>query len=64
MGLACIRNIDPEHGPECGNQDAMTFLIDLNDGAVETFVLRKTRGSDQAEEEKTGEEGEKRRTQI
>ena len=64
MGLACVRNVDPEHGPECGYQDAMAFLIDLNNGAVETSVFRQARGSDETEEEKTGEEGEKRRTHI
>ncbi len=39
-------------------------LSTLNDGAVETFVLGKARGHDQAEEEETGEDGEKSRTHV
>ena len=42
----------------------MAFRIDTNDGAVETFLLGKARRRDQAEEEETGEDGEKSRTHV
>jgi len=62
--LGGIRNVDPEHGPEGGNQDAMAFRIDTNDGTVETLLLGKARGRDQAEEKETGEDGGKSRTHV
>ena len=62
MRLGGIWNVDPEHGPKGGNQDAMAFRIDTNDGTVETLLLGKARGRKQAEEEETGEDGEKNRT--
>jgi len=62
--LGGIRNVDPEHGPIGGYQDAMAFRIDTNDGTIKTFLLGKARGRDQAEEEETGEDGEKSRTHV
>ncbi len=53
MRLGGIWNVDPEYGPEGRNQDAMAFRIDMNDGAVETFVLGKAGGQDQTEKEET-----------
>ena len=64
MRLGRIWNVDPEHGPKGGNQDAMVFRIDTNDGAVETFLLGEARERDQAEEKETGEDGEKSRTHV
>lgn len=64
MRLGRIWNVDPEHGPKGRNQDAVVFLIDLNDGAVETFVLSKAGGRDQTENEETEEDGEKSRTHV
>ena len=62
MRLGRIRNVDPEHRSIGGNQYTMAFRIDTNDGAVETFFLGKAGGRDQAEEEETGEDGEKSST--
>jgi hypothetical protein len=45
------------------NQDAVAFLVDIDDGAVETFFLGKARGDDQAEEEETGD-SKKGRTHV
>jgi hypothetical protein len=42
----------------------MVFRIDTNDRAVETFVFGTARGRGQAEEEETGEDGEKSRTHV
>jgi hypothetical protein len=42
----------------------MVFRIDTNDGAVETSVLGEAGGHDQAEEEESGEDGEKSRTHV
>lgn len=42
----------------------MRIYVDLNDGAVETFVLGKTRGRDQTEERETEEYREKRCTPV
>ena len=64
MRLGRIRNVDPEHGPIGRYQDAVAFLIDMNDWAVETFVLSKARGGHQAEEEETEADGEKSRTHV
>jgi hypothetical protein len=46
------------------NQDAVTFLIDINDGTIETLVLSNAGRRGQADEEETGENGEKSRTDI
>jgi len=62
--LGGIRNVDPEHGPIGGNQDAMAFRIDTNDGTVKTFLLGKAGGREQAEEKETGEDGGKSRTHV
>ena len=64
MRLGGIRNVDPEHGPEGGNQDAMAFHIDTNDGTVKTFLLGKAGGRDQTEEEETEADAEKSRTHV
>ena len=62
--LGRIRSVDPEHGPKRGNQDAMAFFINLNDGAVETFFLGRARGRDQANEEEAEADGEKSCTHV
>ncbi len=64
MRLGGIRNVDPEHGSVGGNQDAMAFRIDTNDGTVKTFLLGKGGGRDQPEEKETGEDGGKSRTYV
>ena len=42
----------------------MAFRIDMNDGAIETFVFGKARRYDHAEEEETGKDAKKSRTHI
>jgi hypothetical protein len=42
----------------------MVLLIDTNDGAVKTLLLGEAGVSHQAEEEETGEDGEKSRTYV
>lgn len=64
VGLGRIWNVDPEYGSEGRDHDAMTFLIDMNDWAIETFFLGKARGCYQAEEEEAGEDGAKSRTHV
>ena len=64
MRLGGIRYVDPEHGPESRNQDAIAFRIDTNDGTVKTFLLGKAGGRDQSEEKETGEDGGKSRTHV
>lgn len=62
--LCCIRDVYPEHGPMGGNQDAVAFLVDIDDGAIETFFLGKAGGYDQAEEEETGADSKKSRAHV
>ena len=64
MRFGGIRNVDPEHGPIGGNQDAMAFRIDTNDRTIKTFLLGKVRVSRQAEEDETEEDGEKNCTRV
>ena len=62
MRLGRIRNVDPEHGPIGGNQDAMAFRIDTNDRAVETLLLGEAGVRHQADKDDTEEDSEKSRT--
>jgi hypothetical protein len=46
-----------------GNQDAVAFLVNIDDGAVETFVFGKARGHGKAHnEEVTRVDDEKNHT--
>ena len=63
-GSRGFRHIDTEHGSECGNQDAMVLFIDMNDGAVKTFVLGEAMVGHQAKEEEAEEDAEKGRTHV
>lgn len=62
--LGGIGDINPEDGPECGDQDLVLFQVDADDGTVEALVLGKAWSRDQTEEDETQESGEKSRTQI
>jgi len=62
--LGLIWNVDPEHGPRGGNQNAMAFHIDTNDGAVETLLLGEAWLSRQVEEDETQEDSEKSCTHV
>ena len=64
MRLRRIRDLYPEHGPMGRNQDAVAFLVDIDDGALETFFLGKAWGHDQAEEKETGKDSKKSRTHV
>ena len=64
MRLGGIWNVDPEHGPKGGNQDAMVFCIDTNDGTVETLLLGEAWLSRQVEEDETKEDSEKSCTHV
>jgi hypothetical protein len=64
VGFGRIGNVDPEYGPKGRNHDARGFFIDMNDRAVETFVLGRARGQGQAEKEETRENDEKSRTNV
>mgnify|MGYP003481469610 CR=1 FL=1 len=64
MRLGCIRNINPEHGAKCGNHNAVTFLINMNDGTVEALLFGEAGVSHETEEDKSEEASEKGRTHI
>ena len=62
MRLGGIWNVDPEHGSEGRNQDAMVLPIDTDDGAIKTLLLGEAEVSHQANEDDTEEASEKSRT--
>ena len=62
MRLGRIRNVDPEHGPIGGNQDAMVLPIDADDGAIKTLLLGEAGVRHQADKDDTEEDSEKSRT--